>query len=284
MRIDRAKRAEVLIEALPYIQEYYNKIVVIKYGGNAMLNDELKEQVMSDILLLKLVGVKIVLVHGGGPEINDLLSKVGKVSYKIEGLRVTDEETMDYVQMALAGKVNKSLVNLLETKGGKAMGISGMDGSLIEAVQKSKELGFVGDVTKVNPKPIYDLLEKDYIPVISSIARDKEGNVYNVNADTVAGHIAAAINADCLIFMTDISGIMARPYDSNSLIPVVDLALADKLYKDGVVTGGMIPKMECCVNAVKLGVKKVFILDGRVPHSILLETLTDEGSGTMFIK
>ena len=284
MRIDRAKRAEVLIEALPYIQEYYNKIVVIKYGGNAMLNDELKEQVMSDILLLKLVGVKIVLVHGGGPEINDLLSKVGKVSYKIEGLRVTDEETMDYVQMALAGKVNKSLVNLLETKGGKAMGISGMDGSLIEAVQKSKELGFVGDVTKVNPKPIYDLLEKDYIPVISSIARDKEGNVYNVNADTVAGHIAAAINAECLIFMTDISGIMARPYDSNSLIPVVDLALADKLYKDGVVTGGMIPKMECCVNAVKLGVKKVFILDGRVPHSILLETLTDEGSGTMFIK
>ncbi|NMD39070.1 MAG: acetylglutamate kinase [Christensenellaceae bacterium] len=284
MRIDRAKRAEVLIEALPYIQEYYNKIVVIKYGGNAMLNDELKQQVMSDILLLKLVGVKIVLVHGGGPEINDLLSKVGKVSYKIEGLRVTDAETMDYVQMALAGKVNKSLVNLLETKGGKAMGISGMDGSLIEAVQKSKELGFVGDVTKVNPQPIYDLLEKDYIPVISSIARDKEGNVYNVNADTVAGHIAAAINAECLIFMTDISGIMARPYDSNSLIPVVDLALADKLYKDGVVTGGMIPKMECCVNAVKLGVKKVFILDGRVPHSILLETLTDEGSGTMFIK
>ncbi len=284
MNIDSAKRAEVLTEALPYIQEYYNKIVVIKYGGNAMVNEALKQQVMSDILLLKLVGVKIVLVHGGGPEINDLLAKVGKVSYTVNGLRVTDSETMDYVQMALAGKVNKSLVNLLETKGGKAMGISGMDGSLIEAEQKSEDLGFVGNVTKVNPQAIYDLLEKDYIPVISSIARDKQGNVYNVNADTVAGHIAASINAECLIFMTDVAGIMSNPNDKSSLIPVVDLALADKLYKDGTVSGGMIPKMECCVNAVNLGVKKVFILDGRVPHSILLETLTADGSGTMFIK
>ncbi len=282
--ITNAQRAEVLTAALPYIKKYYGKIVVVKYGGNAMINEELKQQVMEDIVLLHLVGVKVVLVHGGGPEITDTLKKIGKESVFVDGLRVTDKETADVVQMVLAGKINKSLVNLLGTKGGKAMGISGMDGHLIEAEVKDERLGFVGRITKVNAQPITDLLEHDYIPVVSTVGCDKKGNVYNINADTAAAFIAGALNAESLISMTDISGILKDKDNPESLIPLVDLNDAKALFEDGTISGGMIPKVECCIEAIHKGVKKVFIMDGRVPHSLLIETLTDEGAGTMVIK
>lgn len=282
--ITNAQRAEVLTAALPYIKKYYGKIVVVKYGGNAMINEDLKQQVMEDIVLLHLIGVKIVLVHGGGPEITDTLNKIGKESVFVDGLRVTDKETADVVQMVLAGKINKSLVNLLGTKGGKAMGISGMDGHLIEAEVKDERLGFVGRITKVNVEPITDLLEHDYIPVVSTVGCDKKGNVYNINADTAAAFIAGALNAESLISMTDIAGILKDKDNPESLIPVVDLADAKALFDDGTISGGMIPKVECCIEAIHKGVKKVFIMDGRVPHSLLIETLTDEGAGTMVIK
>ena len=282
--ITNAQRAEVLTAALPYIKKYNGKIVVVKYGGNAMINEDLKQQVMEDIVLLHLVGVKVVLVHGGGPEITDTLKKIGKESVFVDGLRVTDKETADIVQMVLAGKINKSLVNLLGTKGGKAMGISGMDGRLIEAEVKDERLGFVGRITKVNVEPITDLLEHDYIPVVSTVGCDKEGNVYNINADTAAAYIAGALKAESLISMTDIAGILKDKDDPESLIPLVDLADAKALFEDGTISGGMIPKVECCIEAIHKGVKKVFIMDGRVPHSLLIETLTDEGAGTMVIK
>ena len=282
--ITNAQRAEVLTAALPYIKKYYGKVVVVKYGGNAMINEDLKQQVMEDIVLLHLIGVKIVLVHGGGPEITDTLKKVGKESIFVDGLRVTDKETADIVQMVLAGKINKSLVNLLGTKGGKAMGISGMDGHLIEAEVKDERLGFVGRITKVNVEPITDLLQHDYIPVVSTVGCDKMGNVYNINADTAAAFIAGALNAECLISMTDIAGILKDKDNPESLIPVVDLNDAKELFNDGTISGGMIPKVECCIEAIHKGVKKVFIMDGRVPHSLLIETLTDEGAGTMVIK
>ena len=282
--ITNAQRAEVLTAALPYIKKYYGKIIVVKYGGNAMINEDLKQQVMEDIVLLHLIGVKIVLVHGGGPEITDTLNKIGKESVFVDGLRVTDKETVDVVQMVLAGKINKSLVNLLGTKGGKAMGISGMDGHLIEAEVKDERLGFVGRITKVNIEPITDLLEHDYIPVVSTVGCDKKGNVYNINADTAAAFIAGALNAESLISMTDIAGILKDKDNPESLIPVVDLADAKALFDDGTISGGMIPKVECCIEAIHKGVKKVFIMDGRVPHSLLIETLTDEGAGTMVIK
>ena len=282
--ITNAQRAEVLTAALPYIKKYYGKIVVVKYGGNAMINEDLKQQVMEDIVLLHLIGVKIVLVHGGGPEITDTLKKIGKESVFVDGLRVTDKETADIVQMVLAGKINKSLVNLLGTKGGKAMGISGMDGHLIEAEVKDERLGFVGKITKVNVEPITDLLEHNYIPVVSTVGCDKKGNVYNINADTAAAFIAGALNAESLISMTDIAGILKDKDNPESLIPVVDLKDAEELFSDGTISGGMIPKVECCIEAIHKGVKKVFIMDGRVPHSLLIETLTDEGAGTMVIK
>ena len=282
--ITNAQRAEVLTAALPYIKKYYGKIVVVKYGGNAMINEELKQQVMEDIVLLHLIGVKIVLVHGGGPEITDTLKKIGKESVFVDGLRVTDKETADVVQMVLAGKINKSLVNLLGTKGGKAMGISGMDGHLIEAEVKDERLGFVGRITKVNVEPITDLLEHDYIPVVSTVGCDRNGNVYNINADTAAAFIAGALEAESLISMTDIAGILKDKDNPESLIPVVDLEDAKALFEDGTISGGMIPKVECCIEAIHKGVKKVFIMDGRVPHSLLIETLTDEGAGTMVIK
>lgn len=282
--ITNAQRAEVLTQALPYIQQYYGKIVVIKYGGNAMINEELKQQVMEDIILLRLVGVKVVLIHGGGPEITDTLKKIGKESVFVDGLRVTDKETADVVQMVLAGKINKSLVNLLGSKGGKAIGISGMDGHLIEAEIKDERLGYVGKITKVNVKPITDLLEHKYIPVVSTVGCDIQGNVYNVNADTAAAYIAGALGAECLISMTDIAGILRDKDDPSSLIPYIDLADAAKLFEDGTISGGMIPKVECCIEAINHGVKKVFIMDGRVPHSLLIETLTDEGAGTMVVK
>ena len=282
--ITNAQRAEVLTQALPYIQKYYGKIVVIKYGGNAMINEDLKQQVMQDIVLLHLIGVKVVLVHGGGPEISDMLGKIGKESVFVDGLRVTDKETVEVVQMVLAGKINKSLVNLLEVRGGKAMGISGMDGRLIEAEIKDEKLGYVGRITKVNVEPITDLLEHNYIPVVSTVGCDTEGNVYNINADTAAAFIAGALKAECLISMTDIAGILKDKDDPESLIPFIDLNDAKALFEDGTISGGMIPKVECCIDAIHKGVKKVFIMDGRVPHSLLIETLTDEGAGTMVTK
>ncbi|MBE6788482.1 MAG: acetylglutamate kinase [Ruminococcaceae bacterium] len=276
-----AERAEVLTAALPYIKRYTGKIVVVKYGGNAMIDESLKQQVMEDIVLLWLIGVKIVLVHGGGPEINDLMQRLGKKAEFVNGLRVTDKETVDIVQMVLAGKVNKTLVNLLEMKGGKAMGISGMDGMLIEAKQKDERLGFVGDITKIHIKPVIDLLEKNYIPVISTVGCDRNGNTYNINGDTAASFIAGALNAERLIMMTDIAGILRDKDDPSTLIAEVTCSEAKKLYEDGIVSGGMIPKVECCVEAIREGVKNVVIMDGRVPHSILMELLTDEGAGTM---
>ncbi len=282
--ITNAQRAEVLTQALPYIQKYNGKIIVIKYGGNAMINDDLKQQVMEDIILLRLVGVKVVLVHGGGPEITETLKKVGKQTEFVDGLRVTDRETAEIVQMVLAGKINKSLVNLLGTKGGKAVGISGIDGHLIEAEIKDERLGFVGKITNVNVQPVMDLLAHKYIPVISTVGCDSEGNVYNINADTAAAYIAGALGAECLVSMTDIAGILNDRDNPDSLIPRIDLNDAKRLFEDGTISGGMIPKVECCIEAIKRGVKKVFIMDGRVPHSLLLETLTDEGAGTMVLE
>ncbi len=282
MDITNKDRASVLVHALPYIKKYSGKIVVVKYGGNAMIDEKLKSSVMKDIVLLSLIGVKVVLVHGGGPEITDTLAKIGKESVFHNGLRVTDKETVDVVQMVLAGKVNKSLVNLIEVKGGKAIGLSGIDGRMIEAKVKDENLGFVGEITKVNADPIKDVLEKGYIPVVSTVACDKEGNVYNVNADTAAAKIAGELKAESLISMTDISGILRDKNDPSTLISKISVEDAPKLIESGIIAGGMIPKTECCVNAVKWGVKRVFIIDGRIPHSIIMEMLTDEGIGTMF--
>ncbi len=276
-----AQRAEVLTQALPYIQQYNGKVVVIKYGGNAMINEHLKEQVMEDIVLLSLIGVKTVLVHGGGPEISETMEKLGKKAVFVDGLRVTDKETIDIVQMVLAGKVNKSLVNLLEMKGGNAMGISGIDGRLIEAQVKNEKLGFVGAITGVNIAPVTDLLEKGYIPVISTVGCDKDGNTYNINGDTAAAFIAGALGAERLIMMTDIAGILRDKDDPDTLIPVLTIEEAEALKGEGVISGGMIPKVDCCIEALGKGVKNVTIMDGRVPHSILMEILTDEGAGTM---
>ena len=276
-----AQRAQVLTQALPYIKEYNGKIVVVKYGGNAMTSEELKEQVMEDIVLLHLIGVKIVLVHGGGPEISDMMSRLGKKTEFVDGLRVTDKETVDIVQMILAGKVNKSLVNFLEQKGGKAMGISGMDGQLIEAKMKDPRLGYVGEITNINISPVIDLLEKGYIPVISTLGCDKDGNTYNINGDTAAARIAGALGAERLIMMTDIAGILRDKDDPSTLIANLTVPEAEQLFETGVVSGGMIPKVKCCIDAISHGVKNVIIMDGRVPHSILMEILTDEGAGTM---
>jgi len=276
-----AERAEVLTQALPYIKKHTNKIVVIKYGGNAMINEQLKQQVMEDIVLLWLIGVKVVLVHGGGPEINDLMNKLGKKAEFVDGLRVTDKETVDIVQMVLAGKVNKTLVNLLEMKGGKAMGISGMDGRLIESEIKDERLGYVGKITKVHITPVLDLLEKGYIPVISTIGCDKQGNAYNINGDTAAAFIAGALGAQRLIMMTDIDGILRDKDDSSTIIPHLTIDEIEELKGEGIISGGMIPKVDCCIEAIHKGVKNVVIMDGRVPHSILMELLTDEGAGTM---
>ncbi|MDO4740208.1 MAG: acetylglutamate kinase [Eubacteriales bacterium] len=276
-----AERAEVLTQALPYIKLYNQKIVVVKYGGNAMINETLKQQVMEDIVLLWLIGVKIVLVHGGGPEINDLMKRLGKEPKFVDGLRVTDKETVDIVQMVLCGKVNKTLVNLLEKKGGKAMGISGMDGMLIEAKMKDERLGYVGKITDIHIEPVVDLLEKGYIPVISTVGCDAEGNAYNINGDTAAAYIAGALKADRLIMMTDIAGLLRDVHDPESLISEITIPEARELYKSGVISGGMIPKVDCCIEAIEHGVKNVVIMDGRVQHSILMELLTDEGAGTM---
>ena len=277
------QRAEVLIQALPYIQKYNGKIIVIKYGGNAMINEELKKAVMGDLLLLQLVGARVVLVHGGGPEISEMLHKIGKKSEFVDGLRVTDEETADVVQMVLAGRVGKGLVSSIQSIGGKAIGLCGMDGHMIEAEKLDDVHGFVGEITKVNALPILDMLEMGYIPVISTVGCDKQGNTYNINADTAAARIAAELKAESLISMTDIRGILRDAKDDSTLIPVVRVSEAPELVREGVISGGMIPKVECCVEAIRRGVKKVFIIDGRVPHAILIECLTDEGVGTMFV-
>jgi acetylglutamate kinase len=282
--ITNAQRAEILTQALPYIQKYYGKIIVIKYGGNAMINDQLKEQVMEDIVLLHLVGVEVVLVHGGGPEITETLKRMGKDSVFMNGLRVTDKETADVVQMVLAGKINKSLVNLLQIKGGAAIGLSGLDGHMIKAEMKNKDLGYVGEITDVDIKPIIDLINNDYIPVVSTIGCDNEGNVYNINADTAAAYIAGKMGAERLITMTDIEGILRDKNDPKSLISCLDIPEAKELFDSGVISGGMIPKVQCCIDALEHGVHKVTILDGRVPHALLIETLTDEGAGTMVVK
>ena len=275
------ERAEVLTQALPYIKKYSGKIVVIKYGGNAMVNEQLKQQVMEDIALLWLIGVKVVLVHGGGPEISETMKRLGKQAQFVNGLRVTDKETVDIVQMVLAGKVNKSLVNLLQMKGGHAVGLSGIDGGIIEATMKDETLGYVGKITRIRTQPITDLLEKNYVPVISTVASDRLGNTYNINGDTAAAYIAGALNAERLIMMTDIAGILRDKDDPSTLIPALTVKEAKKLFDEGVISGGMIPKVDCCIEAIGKGVRHVVIMDGRVPHSILMELLTDEGAGTM---
>lgn len=276
-------RAKIIIEALPYIKRHNGSIVVVKYGGNAMINEELKHQVMEDIVFLSLIGVKVILVHGGGPDINEMMSKLGKEARFVDGLRVTDKETVEIAQMVLAGKVNKDLVNLLQSMGGRAIGISGIDARLLEARVKKESLGFVGSIVNVNIEPVLDLLENDYIPVISTIACDKLGNTYNINGDTAAAYIAGALKADRLIMMTDIQGILMDKDDPSTLIPEITISEAVKLYENDVISGGMIPKVDCCIEAINMGVEKTIIMDGRVPHSILMEILTDEGAGTMVV-
>ena len=278
------ERAQVLTEALPYIRRYNGKIIVVKYGGNAMVNDDLRQQVMEDIVLLWLVGVRVVLVHGGGPEISDLMTRLGKKPEFVDGLRVTDQETVDIVQMVLAGKVNKTLVKLLGKRGGKSMGISGMDGGLIKAKMRNPDLGYVGSIVSVNIQPVMDLLEKGYIPVISTLGCDEEGNTYNINGDTAAAYIAGALGAERLIMMTDIAGVLRDKDDPSTLIPELTINDAVELFEKKVIAGGMIPKIECCIDAIHRGVESVIIMDGRVPHSILMELLTDEGAGTMVVK
>ncbi len=282
MSVSDSQKADILTQALPYIQRYNGEIIVVKYGGNAMINPELIDCVIKDIVLLNQIGIKVVLVHGGGPEISEMLKRVGKETKFINGLRQTDGETAEIVQMVLCGKINKKLVSIVSRMGGRAIGLSGLDGGLIKAEKINDELGFVGEVTEINPAPIFDTLEKGYIPVVSSVGCDDEGNVYNINADTVAARLAVAINASSLISMTDIKGILRDKNDESSLIPVIGVDEAPELIKEGVINGGMIPKVECCIDAIKNGVKRVFIIDGRVPHSILIEVLSDEGIGTMF--
>ena len=277
------QRAEVLVHALPYIQQYNNKIVVVKYGGNAMINEDLKNAVMSDIVLLNLIGMKVVLVHGGGPEITETLNAVGKKTEFVNGLRVTDAETANIAMMVLAGKINKSLVNLLNKYGAKALGLCGLDSQMIRAEKLDEKLGYVGKITHINEDPILDVLNMGYIPVIATVGYDDAGNVYNINADTAAARIAGKLRAEALISMTDIDGILRDKDDPSSLIHEINASEAPQLMREGIVSGGMIPKVECCIEAIRRGVKKVFIINGKIPHSILIETMTDEGIGTMFV-
>lgn len=284
MQISNSDRASVLVQALPYIKKYSGETIVIKYGGNAMVDEELKNAVMSDIVLMQLVGINVVLVHGGGPEINDMLEKIGKESKFIGGLRYTDSETMDIVQQVLAGKVNKDLVQLIEMAGGKAIGLCGLDGSMIKAekLPSGEDLGFVGEIIEVNTQIIKSSAQSGYIPVVSTIASGYKGEVFNINADTAAARIAAELGAKKLILMTDIKGLLRDMNDESSLIPVVNVSEVNRLKNDGIISGGMIPKIECCVDSVRRGVGRAHIIDGRTPHSILIEMFTDEGIGTMF--
>lgn len=285
MHIPNSEKAIVLAEALPYIQKYYNKIVVVKYGGNAMVNEELKAAVMSDIVLLSLIGIRVVLVHGGGPEITATLNAMGKESRFVKGLRYTDEETLQVVQMVLCGKTNKDLVSLLQQNGGQAMGMCGIDGKMLlcKKMQGEEDIGFVGDIVKVNPKPILDVLENGYIPVIGTVGVGEDGQAYNINADSAAACIAAELHAENMISMTDVRGLLRDKEDESTLISEVHVSDVPGLIRQGIVAGGMIPKVDCCVEAVRRGVKRAFIIDGRVKHSILVEMMTDEGIGTMFL-
>ena len=277
-------RATVLAEALPYIQKFYGKTIVVKYGGNAMISDELRRAVISDIILLHLVGIHVVVVHGGGPEISEMLRKTGKESRFVDGLRYTDEETMDIVQQVHCGKVNKNLVATLNRRGGRAIGLCGMDAGLFQAEKLDEKYGLVGEIVKVNPDPVRDCLQQGYIPVVSTVAQGVDGeNAYNINADTAAAKLAVALGAEKLILLTDVRGLLRDPADEGTLIPVVGLSDVPQLVREGVIRGGMIPKIECCVEAVRSGVERTHILDGRIPHSILIEMLSDQGIGTMIL-
>ena len=276
------ERAEILSEALPYILKYKEKIIVIKYGGNAMIDERLKQLVMEDVVMLNSLGMKVVLVHGGGPEISGMLKKVGKESKFVNGLRVTDEETADIVTQVLAGKVNKNLVKQLNLAGGNAVGLSGLDNNLIEARPINPDLGYVGEIVSVNTDVILDLLSMGYIPVISTVGFDKDGHVYNINADTAAARIAGELNAEKFIAMTDIKGVLRDKNDDSTLMKYINVSELKSLEKEGLIDGGMIPKVQCCVEAIRRGVKYVVIIDGRIPHSILIEMLTDDGAGTEF--
>ncbi len=282
-KFSNAQRAQILCAALPYINSHAGKTVVVKYGGNAMINEELKQQVMEDIVLLAAMGVKPVLVHGGGPDISEVMKKFGKKAEFVDGLRVTDAETAQIAQMVLAGKVNKDLVKNLQSIGGKVIGISGIDGKMLVARTKKPELGYVGSIIEVNIGIVQDVIDKGYIPVISTIASDKEGNTYNINGDTAAAYIAGALHAERLMMLTDIQGVLMDKDDESTLIPKMTIKEAVRLYSEGVISGGMIPKVDCCIEAIKAGVNSVTILDGRVPHAILMELLTDEGAGTMIV-
>jgi acetylglutamate kinase len=284
MNIDNNTRTQILNEALPYIREYSGKTVVVKYGGAAMLDDELKQAVMSDIVLLSLCGIKIVLVHGGGPEINSMLNRVGKEAKFINGLRYTDKETIDVVQMVLCGKVNKDLVELLHSHKGKSIGLCGLDDGLLQAKQLSKDLGYVGEITEMNPQIVFDALDKGYIPVIAPLASGENGEVYNINADTAASYISFVTGATNLILMTDAPGVLENVENHDSIIRNIKVNEVADLKDKGIISGGMVPKVECCVEAVRRGVEKTNIIDGRIPHSILLELLTDLGTGTMIVK
>ena len=278
------QRAEVLVCALPYIKQYSGKIVVVKYGGNAMINDDLKKAVMGDVALLSLIGVRVVLVHGGGPELTETMTRMNLPTRFVNGLRVTDRETAQVALMVLAGKINKSLVNRIGAIGGKAMGLCGLDGRMIRAEALDMDRwGYVGNITQVDPQPVLDVLAMGYIPVVATVGYDDAGNVYNINADTAASRLAGVLKAECLISLTDIAGIMRDKDDPASLIPRLHVSEAPQLVHEGVISGGMIPKVECCIEAIRRGVKKVFIIDGRIPHAILMEILTDEGIGTMFV-
>ena len=284
MSYSHVERAQVLAEALPYIQKYNGKTVVVKYGGNAMISDELRQAVISDIILLHLVGVRVVVVHGGGPEITEMLKKIGKESKFVDGLRYTDQETMDIVQQVLCGKVNKDLVATLNRMGGRALGLCGMDAQLFQAVQLDEKYGLVGEITGVDPKVVQDALAQGYIPVVSTVAQGTDADTaYNINADTAAAKLAVALHAEKLILLTDVRGLLRDPKDESTLLPVVELSQVPGLIKDGVIQGGMIPKVDCCVEAVRSGVKDAVILDGRIQHSILIELLSDEGIGTMLL-
>ncbi|WP_322199477.1 acetylglutamate kinase [Acutalibacter intestini] len=282
MQISNSERANILVQALPYIKKYAGATVVVKYGGNAMLDDGLKSAVMSDIVLMQLVGINVVLVHGGGPEINAMLDKIGKESKFVGGLRYTDQETMDIVQQVLAGKVNKDLVQLLENAGGKAIGLCGLDGSLLKADRLEEDLGFVGEIREVNADIIRDAARNGYVPIVSTVAAGYHGEVYNINADIAAARIAAELGAMKLILMTDVRGLLRDKEDEASIIPVVNVSDVRRLKKEGIIKGGMIPKIDCCVDAVRRGVGRAHIIDGRIAHSILVELFTDEGIGTMF--
>ena len=284
MSFNEVDRAQVLAEALPYIQKYYGKTIVVKYGGNAMISDELRQAVISDIILLHLVGIRVVVVHGGGPEITEMLNKIGKESSFVDGLRCTDAETMDVVQQVLCGKVNKNLVATLNRMGGKAVGLCGMDAGMFQAKKLDEKYGLVGEITAVEPQMVEDALKDGYIPVVSTVAQGIDGeNSYNINADTAAAKLATALKAEKLILLTDVRGLMMDPKNDNTLLPVVKLSQVPGLVQDGVIKGGMIPKVECCVEAVRSGVENAIILDGRIPHSILIELLSDEGIGTMLM-